>query len=281
MKDEIIKKLKDYFKERREISFVYLFGSVAQGTAHSESDVDIGVYFIPKTGELEYESDTEYEEEDSIWLDLERMTSKKTDMVVLNRAPSTLIYSVIKKGQKIFSRDENFLLRLFLAVSSAAEDFREFVGDFVKIRERSYSLNDIDKERLERVVSFIEQEIADFKLFETIDQKKYQSDLPTKRNIERWAENIVNASIDIGKIILASEKKQIPDTYRLILEQLGSIGDFDQKIATDLASYSKMRNLLAHEYLDMRFAQLQKFVKNSKPAYEYLVKFIKKLLSEK
>lgn len=280
MKDDVMIRLKSYFEGQESVSFAYLFGSTVSGLTHSESDFDIGIYFTPKTEELEYESQSEYEEEDKTWLELEKITGKKTDMVVLNRAPSTLLYSVLHNGQKIFVRDEKFLSRLFLAVSSAAEDFRDFIKDFVKIRERSNSLNEIDKERLIRAVSFLEQEVSEFDTFKKVDQLQYQRDVSVKRNIERWAENIVNASIDIAKIILASEKKQIPETYRLILEQLGTVHEFDQKIATELASFSKMRNILAHQYLDLRFVQLKKFTDNSESVYKYLTTFTKEFVSE-
>jgi len=273
-----MQKLEDYFRKREDVSFVYLFGSVVTGNMHSESDIDIGIYFTPETPELEYESEAEYDGEDKIWLDLEKITGRKTDMIVLNRAPSTLFYSVLNTGQKIFARDERLLQRLYLALGPAAEDFREFVNDFVKIKERSNSLSEVDRERILRAASFLDQEILEFEAFEKVSQEEYQNNLPTKRNIERWAENIVNASIDIAKIVLASEKRQIPETYRLILEQLGSIKNFDTNIASDLASYSKMRNLLAHEYLDIRFAQLQKFASQAKPAYVYLSDFVKKFL---
>lgn len=279
MNQELLKKLNDYFQNQEDISFAYLFGSMISGNIHSESDVDIGIYFAPKTNELEYESNLEYKNEDRIWLDLEKITGKKTDMVVLNRVPSTLVYSILQNGQKIFARDENLLSRLYLSISLSAEDFRYFVSDFIKIRERSNSLNEIDKDRLSRMMVFLEKEIEDFEKFKKVDQTAYASDISTKRNIERWAENIVNSSIDIAKIILASEKKQIPETYRLIIENLGTVQDFDQKIAASLSNFSKMRNILAHEYLDIRFPQIKKFTEESEESYKYLINFIKKFIA--
>lgn len=281
MNQGLLKKLNDYFQRKKDVSFVYLFGSVVSGNIHSESDVDIGIYFVPKTSELEYESNAEYENEDALWLDLEKIIGKKTDMVVLNRAPVTLVYSVLQNGQKIFARDENLLSRLYLSISLIAEDFRYFVSDFIKIRERSHSLNEIDKDRLSRMVVFLEKEIEDFEKFRKIDQATYISDTSLKRNIERWVENIVNSSIDTAKIILASEKKQIPETYRLIIENLGTVGNFDPGVATNLSNFSKMRNILAHEYLDIRFSQIKKFTEQSEESYKYLIDFIKKFINKK
>ena len=275
MKNEFIGQLNSYFETRKDVSFAYLFGSTVSGNTHSESDVDIGVYFTPKTSGLEYESEVQYPEENKIWSDLEEITGKNTDMVVLNRAPATLFYSVLKTGEKIFSRDENLLSRLYLCVSMAAEDFRYFVSDFVKIKARSNSLSDIDKDRLIRMVDFLEMELNDFEKFKKVDQIQYTEDITTKRNIERWVENIVNSSVDIAKIIIASEKRHIPDTYKSIVLSLGTIEGFDPDIAFALSEFSKMRNMLAHEYLDIRFVQIKEFIKKSESAYKYLVDFIK------
>ncbi len=137
MKTELIKKLNEYFKTRKDVSFAYLFGSTVSGRTHSDSDIDIGVYFTPKTTELEYESENEFEDEDAIWSDIEKITCKNTDMVVLNRAPSTLFFAVLHTGQKIFVRDERLISNLYLVISGIAEDFRYFIKDFIKIRDRS------------------------------------------------------------------------------------------------------------------------------------------------
>jgi predicted nucleotidyltransferase len=146
-KDSLIKKLSEYFKERNDVSFAYLFGSIAKGTSHNESDIDVGVYFKPGSRELEYESNTEYANEDTIWSQIENLTKKQTDMVVLNRAPATLFDGVFRTGVLLYDDGSGLRMRLFLAITDAAEEFRDFVNDFYAIRERSRSLTPQDRER--------------------------------------------------------------------------------------------------------------------------------------
>jgi uncharacterized protein YutE (UPF0331/DUF86 family) len=55
--------------------------------------------------------------------------------------------------------------------------------------------------------------------------------------------------------------------------------DFGEDTAKGLAQFSKMRNLLAHEYLDIRFSMLKKFVDESEPIYARLIKFAKDILA--
>lgn len=274
----MLKKLKKYFDGRKDVVFAYLFGSVAKNQSHSESDVDIGVYFKPATSALEYESESRYQNESGIWSDLDRLIGRHTDMVVLNRAPSTLFSAVLEEGQMIFSRDDNFLARLSGAVADLAEDFRDFISDFVKIKERSKSISPHDKVRLLRVIDFVQDQMPDFKNFADVDQKQYERDISVKRNLERWAETLANASIDIAKILIASKKRPIPQTYKSIIKELAFLDDFDENIAAKLASFSDMRNVLSHEYLDLRFAVLGKFVKEARPLYDYLIKYAKDMI---
>ncbi len=279
-KDALIAKLREYFRGRTDVAFAYLFGSVAKGTSHGESDVDIGVYFRPGTKALEYESENRYPGEDDIGSDLERLTGRQTDMVVLNRAPSTLFSAVIEEGNKVFSADEGLLSRLSAAVNDLADDFRYFISDFVKIKERSRSLSANDRVRLERLIDFVQDQMPDFKKFAGMSQKEYERDISVKRNLERWAETLANASIDIGKILIASRKRPIPQTYKAILKELAFLDGFDESVASKIARFSDMRNLLVHEYLDLRFALLDTFVKEGEPLYGYLIKYAKDMIEK-
>ena len=273
-----IKLLKAYFAKQPDIVMAFIFGSRAKGRATVESDFDIAVYFKPKTKELEWEGTADYANEDKIWLAAEKIAGGRVDLVVLNRAPATVAFAVIQEGEPLIIKDYALYLRFFLAISSAAEYFRDFTRDFWEIKQRSASLNEIDRERLIRTVDFLEAELADYPKFIGLTQKAYESDAALRRNLERWAENIVNSSIDAAKIILASEKKKIPQTYREVLQELSLLKDFNPATAEKLAQFAKLRNILAHEYLDIRFNQLKKFVAESEPLYRELADFIKKAL---
>src|SRR3989344_4157438 len=268
--------LHDYFAKDPDILLAFLFGSVAKGQETTESDVDIGIYFKPSGRALEWEEETDYPRENEIWSEIEKIVGRRTDLVILNRAPATLVYSILEEGQPIIIKDVPLYWRLFLLISSVAEDFRAFTTDFWTIKQRSASLNEIDKNRLIKLIDFLDSELGDYSKFKNLDQWSYESEASVRRNLERWAENIVNASIDVAKIILASEKKKIPQTYRGILEELALIDGFDSVLATKLSQFTKLRNILAHEYLDLRFQQLKKFVDESEPLYRGLVDFTKK-----
>ena len=273
--EEKVRLLRDYFLNKPNVLMAFVFGSYAKGRETSESDIDIAVYFRPAGRNVEWEERRDYEDEDRIWSDVEKITGINTDLVVLNTASSTLAWSVIREGIPIVIKDRCCYLKFFLTVSSAAEYFREFTREFWAIKQRSLSLMEADRDRLIRVLDFLETELADHPAFDGIDQHSYETESTLRRNVERWTENIVNASIDIAKILLASEKQRMPQTYRETLEELSLLEGFSRETSERLAGFAKLRNILAHEYLDIRYTQIKRFVKDAEPLYRELLDFAK------
>lgn len=273
-------KLKNYFANRNDVLMAFAFGSRVKGQATTESDFDIAVYFKPLEKEMEWEEEKEYESENEIWSDVEKIVGIRTDFIVLNRAPSTLADSIIREGEPIIIKNKKLYFDFFLRSTSTAADFRDFVKDFWEIKERSRSLSPQDKERLIRMVDFLKAEIKDIYKFKDLDQKTYERNSDIRRSVERWAENIVNASIDIAKILLASNKAKIPQTYKEAIQKLSIALDLDEKTASGMAEFTKLRNVLAHEYLDLRFNQIKKFIEKMEPLYNYLIDYTIKILQK-
>jgi uncharacterized protein YutE (UPF0331/DUF86 family) len=123
------------------------------------------------------------------------------------------------------------------------------------------------------LIDFLEQELADGGHFTGITWQIYQTDSDKRRNCERWVENIVNCSIDIAKIILASEKRLLPETYKEILRMLSIMPGISEDTTLRLAAFAKLRNILAHEYLDVRFEQIQRFLAQAQELYATLIVF--------
>lgn len=88
----------------------------------------------------------------------------------------------------------------------------------------------------------------------------------------------MNSSIGIAKILLASNKAKIPQTYKEVIQKLPLVLDFDEKSASGIAEFTKLRNVLAHEYLDLRFNQIKKFIDTMETPYEYLLDYTIKIL---
>ncbi len=279
--EDKIELLKEYFLKRPDISMAFIFGSYAKGSQMSESDIDIAVYFVPDDKAVEWEEEKYYTAEDMIWADVEKITGINTDFLVLNRVSSTVAFSAVSEGIPIIIKDRSVYLRFLLTISSAAEYLWDMNKDFWAIKQRSMSLTESDRQRLTNCVDFLESEVKYYPDFINLTRETYESVIVTRRNVERWIENIVNASIDTAKIILASEKKSIPQTYRDIFQELVFIEGFPKTTAVNIGKFAKLRNILAHEYLDIRFRHIKEFLDESGPLYNEFVAFAKEFLEKK
>lgn len=128
-------KLKRYFENRSDVAFAFLYGSQAHGYATKLSDVDIAVYFYPqKRHPIEYESESEYDGEDEIWDDLERLLKKEVELLVLNRAAATVAASAIR-GIPMAINDWGLYLDFMLVITDVAIDFTELIINDYKQRQ--------------------------------------------------------------------------------------------------------------------------------------------------
>lgn len=134
------------------------------------------------------------------------------------------------------------------------------------------------RERLIRCLSFLNDELADFQKFSTVSWQAYQEDRDLRRNLERWIENIVNCSVDIAKVILVAENREIPATYREALRELGSTPHFNEEFGDGIAQWVSLRNILAHEYLDIRWNSIRRFIRSAEPLFRELAEGTKSIL---
>ena len=121
-------------------------------------------------------------------------------------------------------------------------------------------LNTIQKTSIIKRIDFIETELKDLNEYKTLDFNTYARERKIRRDVERIIENIVNGIIDIGKIILAGEDVVLPDTYREIFIKLGDSGIIDTRLAGCLSDLARLRNILAHQYLDIKWEMIKDFI---------------------
>lgn len=134
--------------------------------------------------------------------------------------------------------------------------------------------------RLIKHLTFLENELKDYETFETLSWKEYNDDRGKRRNVERWIENIINSSIDIGQLILTSEGLSLPDTYKDTVKNLSLVANFSEEGMEKLSRWVSLRNIISHEYLDIRWASIQKFISESKLFYEDFLKKVGNYIKE-
>ena len=134
------------------------------------------------------------------------------------------------------------------------------------------------KVRLIKHILFLENELEDFEMFRSLSWEEYSGERAKRRNLERWIENIINSLIDISKIISVSEDVSLPDTYRELVASMSLIPGFRKENMKTLSEWVRFRNIIAHEYLDIRWVSIKKFIQEAEPLFTNFVKEVKKYL---
>jgi hypothetical protein len=127
LKKDWLHRLTQYLAQRDDIVFAFLFGSQAHGIATHRSDVDIAVYFSPKVRyPIEFEMDCVYENEHTLWSDMEDIIGTDADMIVLNRVSATIAAAALR-GQPLIIKNVGVYLDFMSAVTDEADSFMDYI----------------------------------------------------------------------------------------------------------------------------------------------------------
>ena len=110
------------------IAAVYVFGSVARGTAGAASDVDVGVLMVaPPPPTLEGQA---FDLGDA----LERALGRPVDVVILNTAPADLRMRVLRDGVLAFEGDPVGRVRFEVATRNEYFDLEPILQEYRRPR---------------------------------------------------------------------------------------------------------------------------------------------------
>lgn len=130
------------------------------------------------------------------------------------------------------------------------------------------------KEDISKRIDFMQIQLEDLKNFKAVDWKSYSSNRSLQRDLERLAENVANSAIDICKITLVEAKVEMPNSYKEIILSLGAQNIIPENLAQKISEYARLRNLLAHEYLDLKWEKIKLFLQDAKTDFDEFIRLI-------
>lgn len=141
-------------------------------------------------------------------------------------------------------------------------------------------LNEIQKISIVKRIDFIELELKDLEEYEGLDFDAYSQNRKVRRDVERICEDIANGVIDIGKVILAGEDIELPETYKDIFKKLVQIKMVNEELGENLSNLVRMRNILAHQYLDTKWDMIEDFIIRGKNDVKIFLTIIRELINK-
>jgi len=142
-------------------------------------------------------------------------------------------------------------------------------------------LHQTDRAKLIPHVDFLEKELPFYSEYEKeIDWKVYESQRAKRLEVERWVESLINATLDISKMLLTIIGEEIPETSRQVLFKIGARTFEKEEEAEAFSELAKIRNTLAHRYLDLRWSDIKRFLQIVPKLYPPFLEFVKRELEK-
>jgi predicted nucleotidyltransferase len=120
--------LLEYLASQPDVVAAYIFGSVAQGRARPQSDVDIAVLLS-----ADLDEETRFDRRLRLGWEVERLIGRQTDLVVLNDAPPLLQHQVLKHGRLIFERDRAARVEFEVRAGQIYADLKPMYDFFTEV----------------------------------------------------------------------------------------------------------------------------------------------------
>lgn len=128
--DELGGKIAAYFRNKKDVIAVYLFGSYAQGKERDSSDIDLGL--LLDTQRETNSNDSYYYRRNDYLVELSRIVRKDIDIVILNSAGLELLKQIFTRGKCLLVNDAKKLASYRMVMFAEMADFGYYKGKMQK-----------------------------------------------------------------------------------------------------------------------------------------------------
>jgi len=276
---EFLPLLPDYLEKDKDIYLTYLFGSFASGKVRKLSDVDIAV--LLKEGIEPLEKQLNLLAEITFIL-----KTDEVDLVILNRAPISLQYTIISEGKLLVNREDKLRRDYEEKVS---QDYLD--SEYMRTEHQKYLFQRIkgessmiDKNVIARRLAQLEKNIRKLRKIASTHYEEFVWDEDTLSIAERNLQVAIQICLDIGNHIISALGLREPESYGDIFTILSEAGILPKEFTEKIRGMAGLRNILVHEYLIIEPAQIYKHLQRVNDFQEYaryIVEYMEKLEEEK
>jgi predicted nucleotidyltransferase len=120
-------KISDFFRQKPEVTALYIFGSFLTEHMRLDSDIDIGVLLKKKPTDINIKK-SEYVDE------IIRHTLRGISLIILNTAPVSLRYTILREGRLIFDKYPDLRKEFIELTAREYFDFLPYENIYLKKR---------------------------------------------------------------------------------------------------------------------------------------------------
>lgn len=244
------------------VLLAYLFGSILMDDLKPLGDLDIAILPDP----CKYHWLNTYSE---IHGDLCRLFgADNIDILMLNEASPQFRMSVIKSGRPILFKDENVVTEFIDETI-----FHYFDTNHLRLEHWHYlhqniregiikAMRRLNKERVNLFLDRIEEAVLHLeKMAKSLEKAEFLQQDSTKRAlVEHYLRIAIEATLDIGRHIIAVKGLAIPDEYKKIGRILAENGVVPYEMGEKIVSLAGLRNILVHLYWQIDYEKIYEII---------------------
>jgi len=134
----------------------------------------------------------------------------------------------------------------------------------------------LDRDFIQRKIALIQDDLKHLAPFEKLTIKEIFDDFKTQAIIERVLERVIGRALDINQHIIAEQGGELERvaTYRDTFIRLADLGIYSREFAEDISKSAGLRNILVHEYNNIKPDLLKKSIGAAIKEFNEYSKFI-------
>jgi uncharacterized protein YutE (UPF0331/DUF86 family)/predicted nucleotidyltransferase len=260
---DAVKKVREVLMADERVLVAYLFGSTAKGLRQPISDIDVAV--LVEGDGLRVQAELL-----ALLAKALKVPEEKVDIVDLRRAPIHLKHRVLSEGIMLIDRGpgEQLLREVIERYPEANESLQRALRSWPP--EDPHIDPAIIQKRVDevlRIAALIRERYSPRSLDDIL------SDPEKTLALERALERLTEAMADTCRHVVSAKRLGLIDTQAEYPLRIAEQGQMDRELSEKIAELIRLRNILAHTYLDVDYSRLFDLAREA--AEEVAPRFVK------
>jgi uncharacterized protein YutE (UPF0331/DUF86 family) len=119
----------------------------------------------------------------------------------------------------------------------------------------------VDREVFDRRLARLEDLLRRLRDLSQIDRKEFLREEGLQAQAERWTQLAAECTLDLANHVIADRGWKTPTTNREAFQVLASEGVLDDELASAMAGWAGLRNILVHLYLEVDHERLYEILR--------------------
>ena len=117
------------------------------------------------------------------------------------------------------------------------------------------------------------------KELQSLTYEEFAADHVLHASAERDFQVVIQATLDVGSMLLAELSVKMPEDYKSIFPSMAEVGILPTDFAERLVTMAKFRNVLVHLYLEVGLKKVYDYLQHRLGDFELFARYVSEYLA--